>query len=662
MRFNTHKRALVLVAILVTAAVSRVATATIAEAAPAPEQTVSVRVEQPVPSLAPDGIFRADVVTTLGVEAEYFEVRLRIKSPSGSLLYQKTEVRHNVPAGPQVTPFSRDLSGLGASQGRYPIEVRVLATGANATEATSRILVMEPGATRVPVTVIARLTCSPAIDPAGRFVADPELYPRSRTDAERIADVLERHTDAPVALALPPILVEEWLRASDGYELSGPEGISTVPESGTAAIGSAQVIERMRDLLADGRTALLDIPYAEPDLANMAGIDALGDLRSQWAMSDTVMSAALGAEPTSGTAFSGNVVPLAALTELERRTTSFVVLAAESLDSGDTTATSGAYALEGSDVHALVIEPALADAAARSDTDAFYDVIFDRLISKNPGDPLVLVFDVGPGTAHTAADLERALDLLDNVGWITAVPASRAAGYPSARTATLVESPAALKAPEGYWAEVARAREYAGAIVSALGSADADAQAAQTAVLVAESQCWAGPDASYSLADRGRAFAASASRYVQDLFATVSIQGHDVTLSDRKGNAPLSVINGSGKPLKVIVRAQSGVISLPRSETTVTLDPGENVLTIPVNMGSELADDVDVRVTAGAISIAETSIRVQASYLDRLATVGMVVLFLLGLLFFIRRRVRRAIAGTIDANNEETAARSDALE
>lgn len=650
MRFTVRTRALALVVMMMASLLSQALPSSVASAATA--QTVVVRVEQPTPSLSPEGTFNAQVVTALGDAAEYFEVRLRIKSPTGRLLYQKTEVRHNVTAGEQAVPFSKNLEGLGVAQGRYPIEVRVLASGATATEVTSRMLIVKPGVTKVPVAVIARLTCSPAIDPAGRFVVDPELYPKSRTDAERVADVISRHADAPVALALPPILVEEWLRAADGYEVSSPGGVVKVPESGSAAIGSASVIDRMKILVGDRRTSLLDVPYAEPDLANMARIDALGDLTAQWAMTDTVMNTALGASVASGTAFAGNVVPRAALEQLERRKTSFVVLSPDSLETGDTTATSGVYELDGGSIRGLVIEPMLADAAAASDTDGFYDVLFDRLASDSPDEPLVMVFDIGPGTDHTAAGLERALDLLDDAGWATAVSAEDAARYAKPATADLVTNPLAPKAPEGYWAEVSRAREYADAITAALGGDDVDAQTARTAVLVAESHCWAGPDKSYSLADRGRAFAASASRYVQDLFATVSIQGRDVTLSNRTGNAPVSVVNGSGKSLRVVVRAESGSISLPRAETTVTLDPGENVLTIPVNMGSKIADEIGVRVTAGRVTIAETSIRVQASYLDRLATVGMVVLFLLGLLFFIRRRVRRAIAGTIDTDDE----------
>lgn len=651
MRSTTLRRALALVAALVAAALVPMLPAA---AVPAPVQTVSVSIVQPAPSLSPDGTFSANVVTDLSADAEYFEVRLRLRSPSGRLIYQKTEVRHNVTAGRQVVAFSRALADLDVAQGRYPIEVRVLATGASATEATSRALVVEPDADTVPVVVVARLTCSPAIDPAGRFVVDPELYPRSRSDAQRVTEVIARHPGADITLALPPILVEEWLRASDGYEVSGAEGVVEVPKSAPAALASEAVLERVRETLANPRVTFLDVPYAEPDLAAMARIDALGDLRAHWAMSDTVVRTALEATPTPGTAFEGDALPAAALPYLERRGLEFAIVGPAALQAGETTAPTGVYSLGGSKVRALVLDPGL-DAAAENDTDAFYDALFDRLVSKHPGNPVVMVFDIGPGTEGTPAGLERALDMLGAAEWVTTVSAADAARYPSPTAARLVANPPADGAPEGYWTEVGKARGYAGAIIAALGPKDADAQTAQTAVLVAESRCWAGPDGSYSLADRGRAYAASASRYVSDLFSTVSIQGRDVTLSDRNGNVPVSVVNGSGKSMRVVVRATSGSISLPRAETTITLDPGENVLTIPVNMRSELSDTLNVTVTAGAVTLAQTDIRVQASYLDKLATVGMVVLFLLGLLVFIRRRVREAIAGTIETDDGDDA-------
>ncbi|HZL04725.1 MAG TPA: hypothetical protein VFE45_04775, partial [Coriobacteriia bacterium] len=61
-----------------------------------------------------------------------------------------------------------------------------------------------------------------------------------------------------------------------------------------------------------------------------------------------------------------------------------------------------------------------------------------------------------------------------------------------------------------------------------------------------------------------------------------------------------------------------------------------------------ISDRLDVRVLAGDVSLGTTQFTVRASYLDRLAWVGIVVLFLIGMLVFIRRRVRTAIAGTIE--------------
>ena len=47
-----------------------------------------------------------DVAVTTDAVAEYLEVRVRLRSPSGKLIYQKTEVRSDLPA-PRVTPAPR---------------------------------------------------------------------------------------------------------------------------------------------------------------------------------------------------------------------------------------------------------------------------------------------------------------------------------------------------------------------------------------------------------------------------------------------------------------------------------------------------------------------------------------------------------------------------
>ncbi len=610
-------------------------------------QSVSPRIVHEQPSVTATGTFTADVVTRLGAPAEYFEVRLRILSTTGQLLYQKTEVRHNVPSGTQTIGFSRSLGNLGVHTGRYPLEVRVLATGSTATEITGSMLVLPEDTTPVPVALVVRYTHSPFVDPSGRFVVDPGTSARPRTDVERLADLVRRHPDLKLSLAIAPELLEEWARAADGYETSGPEGVVQVAEGTAGAAASAAVLENMRELVGNERVDVLDVPYAEPDLAALERIDALGDLDGQWRLGRSVMKASIGSTAASGTAFLEDRLPAAALPILERHGVAYAVLSREAVRTRQTTATSGVYTLDDRNVRAVVFDSRLADSVRSDNADAFYRTIFDRIASRRPDEPLAMLVEIGPGTRDTTADLERAIALLEDASWIRIVSAEDAAAYQNPRAGTLSGQTPTGDAPTGYWTDVALARASASAIISALGGNDNDARTAQTAVFVAESRLWAGPDDRYALADRGRAFAISATRYVEDVFSSVRIEAHDVTLSNRTGKVPVSVINGTGKELVMGLSARGATLGTVLANKRVRLDPGENILTIPVAMDSTISDELTVKLTAGDTTVKSANVRVTASYLDRLATLGMVVAFLFGLLLFIRRRVRSAGAGTM---------------
>ncbi len=610
-------------------------------------QTVAVRLVREQPSVTATGTFTTDVVTELGAPAEYFEVRLRILSPSGALLYQKTEVRHNVASGTQTIRFSRGLGDFTVRTGRYPIEVRVLATGSDATEIAGNMLVLPEDTAPVPVALVVRFTHSPFVDPNGRFVVDPGSSAQPRTDVERLADLVGRNPDLRLSLAIAPQLLEDWARAVDGYETSGPEGVLEFTKADAGAVASEAVLNRLRELATNDRVDLLDVPYAEPDLAALDGIGALADLDAQWRLGGSVTKAAIGSNAASGTAFLGDALPVAALPALERHRLSYAVLSRESVRAGDVTATAGVYTLNGTDVRAVVFDSRLSGTVRDDNTDSFYRLIFDRVVSKQPDEPLAILIEIGPGTRDTTADLERTIKLLQAVPWIRIVSAEDAAAYDDPRAGTLSGKNRPLSSPTGYWADVALARAHANAAVSALGSGDTDAQTAQTAIFVAESRSWAGPDGRYALADRGRAFATSASRYVEDLFASVRIEARDVTLSNSTGEVPISVVNGTGKDLVLNLSASGAVLGPVVTDERVNLDPGENILTVPVDMASALSDTLTVRLSAGEVDIRTADVSVKASYLDRLATLAMVVVFLLGLLFFIRRRVRAAGAGTM---------------
>jgi hypothetical protein len=384
----------------------------------------------------------------------------------------------------------------------------------------------------------------------------------------------------------------------------------------------------MRELAENDRVDLLDVPYAEPDLVELERIDALDDLADQWRLGRSVANASIGSNATSGTAFLGDALPAAALPALERHKTAYAVLSRESVRTGQATSTTGVYELNDTDVRAVVFDSRLAAAVRDENPDVFYRLIFDRLVSQRPGEPLAIL-------------------LLQAAPWVKIVSAKDAAAYEEPRAGTLSEKGRRASAPTGYWTDVALARENANAIVAALGNDDADARTARTAVFMAESRSWAGPDGRYALADRGLAFAISASRFVEDVFSSVRIEARDVTLSNRTGEVPVSVINGTDKDLVMDLSASGATLGTILSEKRVRLDPGENILTVPVAIDSTISDALTVRLSSGGTTVRTASVRVTASYLDRLATLGMVVAFLFGLLLFIRRRVRSAGAATM---------------
>ncbi|MCX8006682.1 MAG: hypothetical protein N3B11_01010 [Coriobacteriia bacterium] len=615
-------------------------------AAPA-EQKVTLSVRHARPAYTADSTFTVDVVADLAAPAGYFEARIRITSPSGRLLYQKTEVRHRVPAGRTSISFSRSLADLGVRQGRYPVEVRVLASGAAPTVAKSRLLVLGDAArTRVPVVLAVHVTSPPSTDPDGRFAIDPALYPRPRSDVERLLDTAARHPAAPIALAVAPVLVEEWLRAADGYDVLDPGGVRAVPPEDPTAIGADALVRGLREAVGARRIEVLDVPYAEPDLRQLASIGAIEDLREHWSLTDAVLARAIGSSPASGTALLGEAPPDEALAETRRRGCRFVLVSPGRLLTEDTTASPGAYRV-GHGLVALAPSAALADAAHADDPDSFYDVLFDRAVSDEPTTPLVALFELGAGATHTAADVERAATWIEAAPWVIRTSAADAASTSPNRGARSSSATADRAAPQGFWDDVWRARTHSRALSAALGHDDPAATAVRRDSLIAESALWAGPDRAYAFAERALAYARAATESARRYLDAIAIDAKDVTLPDVSGDVPISIVNRSDKPLRLGIQVHAARGSVRQVPSQVVAQPGENVVTVNVDVRGELRDTVKVSLTAGDLQVASTQIGVRASYLDRVVAVGGVVLFLSALLAYIRRRAKRADAGTI---------------
>lgn len=593
-------------------------------------QSVLVSIQQPATTIAADGVLRVTVAVTTSQPAEYLEVRLRLRSASGDLVYQKTQVRNAASAGITAVTYEYDLSSLRLSPGRYPIEVRVLATGADPTTVTSRALLVDPDASPLPVALVIRYEQTPSVGFDGAFAVNPASRIVACETMAAIADLVAER-QSPVALAIAPITLDEFARAAAGYETTA--GAATAA-SDDAPQRYAAALESLRNAAASGALRVLDAPYALPDLGSPSTSATADDLARQWVRADAVLASALGSSTASSTAYFGDAVTAGAVATLTARNDSALLVMPGAVLSNDATVPTGCYALANSGERVLVADENLA-ASALSGPDAFYDAAFDHVES----DAVVLVMDIGPGSTCSAEDVRRVLDLVDDAPWLVLSDIS-ALGLESDLTTVTLAPVKASTAPSGYWDDLAAARTPVLSYAAAAGSGDADAANALRAILMAESSLLAGEDDDWAGATLGRKAADDARAYVSGQFALVHLNIMDITLSGRHGSIPVTIVNGAGKTLTITLTAESDEMSIGSTSTVLTVLPDENFVTIPVSLGNALSGDLLVSLQAGELTVTDTIVRVKASYIDRLATVGLVVIVLLGLLFYIYRRVR----------------------
>jgi hypothetical protein len=116
-----------------------------------------------------------------------------------------------------------------------------------------------------------------------------------------------------------------------------------------------------------------------------------------------------------------------------------------------------------------------------------------------------------------------------------------------------------------------------------------------------------------------------------------------VTLSGSSGEIPVTITNPTRRVLRVVFLAIDGqnvVRSGGRRE--ILLRPGDTFLTLTVDLRSSISTTLKLAVRAGGTDLDSDTILIRASYLDRLAIIGGVLLLLVGLLVFIVVRVRSA--------------------
>lgn len=600
-----------------------------------------VRLEKDAISTTEDGSLAATVTVTIDRPTSYLEARLQMRTQAGRLIYQKTEVFSNLTTGTIDIRFDRALSDLGMDTGAYPIELRVRSDSTEVREwnISDRLLVWDPERESAPVVLVANINGMPSFDSYGRFVRDPALTSRARLDAQRIAQLVIDNPRLRLTLAVPPFLLEEWHAIAQGYEVLREDRVIAVPAEDPTARAYASTLDLIGRAVATGRLELLHLPYGLPDVGVLQEAGRLGDLSRHLRRGADAYRTALETTPTAGALFSEGL-PGAATQYLADSGIEFMISGVGTLQPSDeTTPHSGAYRSGAMGV--LLSDSNISQALSTADADSALDAIFDRAVSEDATMPIVAVIEMGSGPQSDSEEIQDAILSLLDPGWMASISAEKASAHPDAQPVTLAETilPAS-EAKADYWETVTEARIHAAALVEVAGLDNPIAHSADAASLLAQGRMWAGPDGRWAAVDRGLAFANSALRDSQSVFEAVSISAPaDLTLSSSRGEVPLSITNDSGADLELRITAIGDGLLANDEPRTLQIRPQENFITVPVDLESSISGRLGIEIWAGELRLAHAETTVRASYIDRLVIVGSVILVMLGLLLFVRKRV-----------------------
>lgn len=610
-----------------------------------------VTLEKDTLACSVDSTFSADVRVAIDRPTGYLESRLQIHSRGGDLIYQKTEVRNDVATGTVTIGYSRALGDLGLKPGAYPITLRVRSDASGEVrqwDVKDELLIYDPDLDPVPLVLVAKISSAPLIDPQGRFVIDPTHAAYAREQVESLAALVVARKELKVSLALPPILAEEWLRASQGYEYVDAAGVVQVSPDSEYSRACANTLAMLGTAIETGRLELMDVPYADPDVEGLLAMNHLDDLSAHYEQGLSAYLAAIETSPSASTMLAAGQLPAAATGVLAQRGITTAVVAPSSLEETAAGLTAGRI---GEDVSALIVDEAASDALRSGETSTFVRAVFARHVSEEPTAPVVAVAEIGPGSPCDVSCVESCTDELLDAPWVDARTAAAGAAETSSSARTIELTSGAdtgSDAPADYWSEVKAARTGAEALHVALGPNDDDARFAGSASLIAESRMWAGYDGAWSLADRGRAHAAAARRVTEAVLRDITVAASDITLSGARGSIPVQIINPGDKVLSLSMQVfPERLAVLGDNPIAVALRPAENFLTVPVDLQSSLSGTVRIELKAGEVVLDETTVTVRASYLDRLAVIGGITVVLAVMLWFIRKRARNAEVGII---------------
>jgi hypothetical protein len=192
----------------------------------------------------------------------------------GDVIHAFTAEAGEIPAsGTRTVELSQTAAELGLArpagqEGVYPLRIQLQSGGTVVDELISNVVYL-PGAAELPiaVSVLTSLAHAPTRDGQGVF-ADPRVIEAVGPSGglRGVVDVLEARPDAPVALGVDGLTLEEAADLASGFMQADGDGAAARASDSPAAEHAAAFLEALREVAARPAVQLLTLPYASADL------------------------------------------------------------------------------------------------------------------------------------------------------------------------------------------------------------------------------------------------------------------------------------------------------------------------------------------------------------------------------------------------------------
>ena len=595
-----------------------------------------------------------------------------------------------------------NLVGLGMREGIYYVAVIVTATtdtGAESATLQDLLVVYDPEKPQLNLMPTVHLSALPARDARGVFLSNPQtgVFEKRRAMLEQLADWINTNQRASLTLALSPLFLEELNAVSLGYDYLAPaappdnaeatatayyhssdygadDDTATVTAESEAAQTAVRTIDALRTALGTGRLTLTTQGYADPNITVLDSLGLLDDFAAHIDLGQQVTSAVLNTETPPIIVPWTNQLSEASLGALQEALPNPRIIIDSNLaehggpnyafDLGaDTDADSdgAAFTVKASfeDSEILIAD---ADLSAALSSDGSRAAFIQQLLELREDTSVKpILFQASDDMSGLAVLIEN-LELLSRYNWLALrpgdTPLHTAPDAPATPAATAASFSPAIRSGETSvataTAELAEVRSSLAGLEGALMEPSIEDLEVLSAYNRASLASFAGPGVAVSAVRNNLSLLAAAPEclvlargaqgYVDSWFEGLSINTQPITFSGASGVLPITVHNASGHSFVLDVRYRTpgpNVMIYPEY-VSQAFAAGESFLEPTVELRNIVSGSVDIRLMAGDHLIAEESVRVSATYADRIAIIVLVALAGTGLAFYVWRRVQKS--------------------